>query len=67
MNFADKTREGIPVLHGNLNTAVSPMERKHADQARKAAIKGFVLLRNDNHALTLSEKKVALNEALFAE
>ena len=48
------------MLYGNLYPAVSPMERAHADLARKAAIEGFVLLQNRNHALPLTEKKVAL-------
>ena len=48
------------MMYANLNPAVSPMERAHAELARKAAMEGFVLLQNKNNALPLTGKKVAL-------
>ena len=39
---------------GSLQAAPSPRETAHAALARKAAVAGIVLLRNDNDALSQS-------------
>ena len=45
---------------GNRSPQVNDLERANRQLAFKAAKEGIVLLRNENHCLPLSEKRIAL-------
>lgn len=47
-------------LYGTLSSTPTELEARNRALAREAAAEGFVLLKNDNHALPLTGKKIAL-------